>query len=398
MAALGIWFWINPVSFGDAGPARATSICATSTVILGHRVPLGSSGLRMASIVLYSLFLIPVLNLILPLGFFIGVFIWYQPYRSTLPADSPTPPPNIRATVVSLIMLFAINLIFVLDIEMTIQQNHALQAPGESLWTFGQILAILLLVLPLRDLLEAVLERSDKRRRGEHTESLRSAIREKATTTTIRDLIRKGADVNVESTNSEYSTVLQLAVSRDDTEFVKDLPANGADPNMRGVNGIVREARTHRIVGAGREGMAALHMACCHGHGEIVKHLLEQGAKTHISAFRTGHSDIARQLLEKKALSNTHGDEEASALYMAASAGYADMTEFLLVTGSDPNKSGNNAFSLPQVAEVGIEGKSGSPLYAASAAGHAKIVQLLLESGADANMKGENKLYLSGRV
>jgi hypothetical protein len=105
--------------------------------------------------------------------------------------------------------LFVVDFILLVDIELTLQRNHGLQTPGEtseSNWTFGQILAMLLLVLPLRDLIETLLARRetrrledlarrDKQRIDEHTLSLRTAIKANEV---LRDLIEKGADVNVE--------------------------------------------------------------------------------------------------------------------------------------------------------------------------------------------------------
>jgi hypothetical protein len=98
-----------------------------------------------------------------------------------------------------LVLLFAVNVIFLVDIELTLSRNRILQnSVDESNWTFGQILAMLLLVLPLRDLVETVLARHEKQRRDEHTVSLRNAIQEKATTETLCNLVRNGADVNAE--------------------------------------------------------------------------------------------------------------------------------------------------------------------------------------------------------
>jgi hypothetical protein len=44
-----------------------------------------------------------------------------------------------------------INIVFVIDTELTIHRGVKQQQPGESQWTFGQTLALLLLSLPLRD-------------------------------------------------------------------------------------------------------------------------------------------------------------------------------------------------------------------------------------------------------
>jgi lipopolysaccharide export LptBFGC system permease protein LptF len=181
MAAVGIWLWSNPGSFGTADTCVISEV---STVILGQSVPLGSRQLRTWSIAIYSLFLVPGFNLILPMGLFLCLFLGYQScgHRKTA---------SIVPTVIGLAVLLAINIIFLIDIELTL-----LQASGESAWTFGQILAMLLLVLPLRDLVETVLSRQEKQRKKEHTQSLQNAVKEGAKSETILALLKNGADVN----------------------------------------------------------------------------------------------------------------------------------------------------------------------------------------------------------
>jgi hypothetical protein len=191
MASLGIWLWSNRSSFGIA------RTCPVSTTILGQPVHLGSSQLRTWSIVIYSVFLAPGINLILPLGLFLGLFLSYQAWHRRRNPHPELNTPSIVPTVIGMVLLLTINVIFLVNIELTLRQNRELQSPGESLWTFGQILAILLLVLPLRDLVETVLSRHEKRRRKEHTELLRNAIKESATSETIRAIVKHGADVNV---------------------------------------------------------------------------------------------------------------------------------------------------------------------------------------------------------
>jgi hypothetical protein len=196
-----------------------------STVILGKSIPLNSSALRALSITIYSLFLVPGLNLVLPMALFLGIFLAYHKWFSGRPSEYRqladhtelqdghlSSSPGILPTIIGMGFLFVVDFILLVDIELTLQRNHGLQTPGEtseSNWTFGQILAMLLLVLPLRDLIETLLARRetrrledlarrDKQRIDEHTLSLRTAIKANAKTEVLRDLIEKGADVNVE--------------------------------------------------------------------------------------------------------------------------------------------------------------------------------------------------------
>jgi hypothetical protein len=249
MAALGIWLWSDPRGFGTADTLDLASI-----TILGKSVPLALTKLRGWSIGIYSLFLAPGLNLVLPMALFLGTFIGYQKLndrrrsqngRSSPALPSLAPPSGIRAwyerlpvspsivpTVAGMVLLFAINLIFLIDVELTLHRNHHRQISGESVWTFGQILAMILLVLPLRDLMETMLARREKQRIDElarlekerreelaHREKqrkdqltvhLRNAIQEKATTETLRELVTNGADVNVEAKGAVVTHVMKV--------------------------------------------------------------------------------------------------------------------------------------------------------------------------------------------
>jgi hypothetical protein len=54
-------------------------------------------------------------------------------------------------------MLFAINVIFIVDTELTMSRNESRQAGENKLWTLGQTLALLLLVLHIRALIRYLL-------------------------------------------------------------------------------------------------------------------------------------------------------------------------------------------------------------------------------------------------
>ncbi|KAJ6520009.1 hypothetical protein C8R45DRAFT_44248 [Mycena sanguinolenta] len=242
MASLGIWLWRNPGLFGSKNTcAQAT------TVIIGHPVPLTSGTLRFWSIVIYSLFLAPGFNLVLPMGLFLGLFLFYQRRHRGGDAQSHSRriPPSIAPTVLGLALLVMLNLVFLLDIELTLRENRRRQATGESTWAFGQILAMLLLVLPLRDLLETLSERRETDRKKQLAHTLKIYIHKQAQMKEILDLVEDGADVNavVEDSECEYATALQVASSRPDEAFITALLNYGADPNMLGA----RFYRCHNI-------------------------------------------------------------------------------------------------------------------------------------------------------
>ncbi|KAJ6461866.1 hypothetical protein C8R47DRAFT_1058400, partial [Mycena vitilis] len=171
MAGLGLWLWSDTRSFGRDG---SCVLEIAHVVILGRSVPLGSSGLRGWSIAIYSLFLLPGLNLILPMVVFLGLFLGYQTWKkSRRHWNSPISPSHGRGqvtasirglyiallantglrriwgrigawyhrlpattsvlpTVFGMALLFATNIIFIVDIELTLGRNRTHQTGGES--------------------------------------------------------------------------------------------------------------------------------------------------------------------------------------------------------------------------------------------------------------------------
>ncbi|KAJ6568799.1 ankyrin repeat-containing domain protein [Mycena capillaripes] len=229
--------------------------------------------------------------------------------------------PFLLPTVFGMVFLFAINMVFLIDIELTLRRNRHLQMSDESVWTFGQTLAMLLLVLPLRDL------RVFGARR-DVTALLQNAVRWHAATDILRDLIRRGADVNVKAEGSTYPTVLLLVVSRrKDLEFTRLLLASGADPDI-----------------PDGTDTTALQTASFYGNIEMVKILLESGADP-----------------------NIEGGEHGTALQAASYSGNLKIVQLFLETGADVNMEG---------------GKHGTALQAASSRGHEVIVELLRAHGA----------------
>jgi hypothetical protein len=57
--------------------------------------------------------------------------------------------PRTAFLIIGLVLLVAINILFIVDIELTLRRNKGDQN-GDDAWGFGQVLA-LLLIIPLRD-------------------------------------------------------------------------------------------------------------------------------------------------------------------------------------------------------------------------------------------------------
>ncbi|KAH6893815.1 hypothetical protein BKA70DRAFT_816985 [Coprinopsis sp. MPI-PUGE-AT-0042] len=192
MAALGVWLWSDLERFGlgnrrpgDFETANALTLNKAVVAILGQGVSLSSSTLRIASLVIYSLFLIPGLNLIAPMILFLAAYFGCRRIPFTQRWE-------VLPAYVGLGILLTLNLVFIVDIELTRDLNLCLQAEDEADWGFGQILAILLLLLPLRDLVEAILARRLKKRQGELEEDLQEAI-EKEEYDRVKRAIERGS-------------------------------------------------------------------------------------------------------------------------------------------------------------------------------------------------------------
>jgi hypothetical protein len=164
MAVIGIWFWSSPARFGAVqhDPINPKVLECTSMSLLGNPINLSSSPLRVMSLGIYAFFVVPGLNLLVPAALFLALHVVYYHFR---PRDDAKP--SAVPVYIGLIFLLAVNIVFMADIESTIF-HHKLS--GESQWTFGQTLAVLLLVLPLRDVAMFIVDvRTEKRHKERNT-------------------------------------------------------------------------------------------------------------------------------------------------------------------------------------------------------------------------------------
>ncbi|KAG6884187.1 hypothetical protein C0992_006794, partial [Termitomyces sp. T32_za158] len=153
MAAVGIWLWSHPARFGASG---SCSLSATIS-IFGQQINLGSHGLRIWSILVYSTVLVPLLNLFIPTAFF------FMPLLILKHVFGSSKNVFLHSIMIGLGMLAVIDIILLVDTEVAIKENmNRFQLTGEAQWTFGQTLALLLLLVALRDLGESLLEKRAK--------------------------------------------------------------------------------------------------------------------------------------------------------------------------------------------------------------------------------------------
>jgi hypothetical protein len=165
MAVIGIWLWSSPSRFETSQPALTFPypIQCTSMSVMGHDIHLSSPILQVWSLVIYSFFLVPALNLVIPAVFFLALYIILDRRRLSQPPDQR----HAKALLVvpGLLLLLFINIVFMTDTELTIHRGFKQHQSGESQWTFGQTLALLLLSLPIRDTALLEFYRRDSMRR-----------------------------------------------------------------------------------------------------------------------------------------------------------------------------------------------------------------------------------------
>jgi hypothetical protein len=173
MAAIGIWFWSSPALF----EARQHDLLdhrfldCTSMSLLGQPIRLSSSPLQTMSLTIYAFFVVPGLNLLLPAALFLALYLGYHQF--THREDKP----SVKPVSIGLMFLLVVNIVFMVDIETAIKFHDV---TDESKWTFGQTLAVLLLVLPIRDVVMFIMhvrkEKHNEEQRTRCTRDLKDAL------------------------------------------------------------------------------------------------------------------------------------------------------------------------------------------------------------------------------
>jgi ankyrin repeat protein len=180
---------------------------------------------------------------------------------------------------------------------------------------------------------------------------------------TIKELIIKGADINVQ--DSSGSSALFISSLKGNKEIVNLLLDANADVNT---------ALTF--------GTTPLAIASQQGHTEIVKRLLEANADVNASltngvaplyvAAQNDNIEIVKLLLKARANVNAVMTGGATPLYIASERGHTEIVRLLIVANANVNTSLANGVT---------------PLMIATQNGFTEVVKLLLQSGANVNAK-----------
>jgi ankyrin repeat protein len=405
MAVVGVWLWSSPAHFERSQdqkkliPVDLTRhpFECTSVTLLGLDIPIQSPGLRAWSLLVYSLLLAPIFNLAAPALLFLALYIksyqfnglWYitwsrQCWRITLPKES-----GVIGVTVGLIFLLIMNIVFLVDNELTIHRA-IYQQEGESQWTFGQTLALLLLSLPLRDTAMLELYRRDAGRR-----SLFAAVREDDEIKVEK--ILKHLTFNIDSMDEDGSTPLNIALTSDSDKVAQLLLEHGADAKA-----------------ANNDGWTPLHFAADQDSEKVTRLLLEHGADTKTAnndgwtplhtAVRWDSEKVARLLLEHGADAKAANNGGWTPLHFAADQDSDKVAQLLLEHGADAKAANNDGWTPLHFAVVrdsekvarlllkhGADAKSANkdgwtPLHNAVMWDSEKVAQLLLEHGVDENV------------
>lgn len=230
-------------------------------------------------------------------------------------------------------------------------------------------------------------------------------------TDVVRFLIEKGADVNEKKTTNGTTDPMpsQEKDKIDDIEAYKAvknkiifkligemmdiqlLLTKVTDPNANTIKGYLDEIydfirqNDEVIVKNPTDGGSALWMASKNGHTDIVKILIEKGARVNAKnaygitalmlALDKDYTDIIKLLIDNNADINIKAIDGTTTLMMASSKGNIDIVNLLIQKGAWVNAKTDNGITA---------------LWMATQNGHTDVVKLLIENGAGLDIKATN--------
>ena len=183
MGSFGIWLWQDIDTFGV--PLECTPY--TFTVIFGYNVSAMNKSLRAVSLALYWITAIPIVNILgdaLAVNA-LGIIFFYlfkplihrylnrrHPTNSNTNNDAVEATPkhepslwscsrNIRRLFYILFVLF-LDVLFAVDTELKIRRSRSFVQSGESQWTFGQTLAVIVTIIPVLEARKCIKWRKPK--------------------------------------------------------------------------------------------------------------------------------------------------------------------------------------------------------------------------------------------
>ncbi|KAJ6572376.1 hypothetical protein DFH09DRAFT_406514 [Mycena vulgaris] len=230
MGVLGIWVWIHPGTFGISSSCPSGSLS-----LFANDIPIESGALRGFSLLVYGAVLLPYFNLVLPVALTFGPYFGYllqktsQETPKTTAVDEGRRAATAWGVRVGLLVLFIINALFIVDTELSIARNESRQEDQDGVWTFGQTLALILLLLPLRDAVENILRRSEKRARRREAVSNLKLYQDQVPWGKVEGWMKTIGDTAVDA----HQLWLRRASAQGKIEIVRFLLENGLDAKDR---------------------------------------------------------------------------------------------------------------------------------------------------------------------
>jgi uncharacterized protein len=139
------------------------------------------------------------------------------------------------------------------------------------------------------------------------------------------------------------------------TTLLMTAAANG---NLQLVESLL--SRRANVLKNNKYGESALALAALSGHQEVVRVLVQAGARINASgwgalhyAVFSGHADIVRYLVDRGADVNARAPNHHTALMLAARNGHREIVRVLLAAGANPDLGdleGNTALGIAQKA------------------------------------------------
>lgn len=159
LAGFGLWSW-TVMDMPDAVAHWCAPQSPVSPHILGHNVVVSSPAFRLISLIIYGGFAVPGLNVVALNGIINGYASlatlrpsWVLRKRKESLQSPPIPDAyHFLRDRYFLALLLAVNIVIAVYTESIIKQASHFLKPGGSRWTFGQTLALLLLMLPILEI------------------------------------------------------------------------------------------------------------------------------------------------------------------------------------------------------------------------------------------------------
>lgn len=206
--------------------------------------------------------------------------------------------------------------------------------------------------------------------------------------------LTNGADINAKDTTNSGVTALYLASQNGHTDVVRLLLEKGADVDVKRITNVATALEGNNGTGP-TDSVSTLHLLKLLddikvGNTKAIEYLIEKGEDVNIKnptdgvtalwiASQNGYSEIVRLLLEKGAKVNIKTNDGTTALMIAAKNDHTNVIKLLVEKGADVNVKS---------AALDVKTTNGSTaIMPAAQNGHTEIVKLLCEWGADVNIK-----------